>query len=83
MSFDQFRRKCHHGVWSGSIERYGKPTQIHIELARDLKLNAKQREKVNEQNRKNREDRKRRRDKFFQDFKRNPTDGEMEKLLLW
>ena len=70
-------------VVNSLIERYGKPTQIHIELARELKLNAKQREKVNEQNRKNRDDRKARRDKFFQDFKRNPTDGEMEKLLLW
>jgi CRISPR-associated endonuclease Csn1 len=70
-------------VVNSLIERYGKPAQIHIELARDLKFNAKQREKVNEQNRKNREDRKRRRDKFFQDFKRSPTDGEMEKLLLW
>jgi CRISPR-associated endonuclease Csn1 len=70
-------------VVNALIGRYGAPTQIHIELARDLKLNAKQREKVNEQNRKNREDRKRRRDKFFQDFNRNPTDGEMEKLLLW
>ena len=70
-------------VVNSLIKRYGKPTQIHIELARDLKLNAKQREKANEINKKNREDRKRRRDKFFQDFKRNPTDEEMEKLLLW
>jgi CRISPR-associated endonuclease Csn1 len=70
-------------VVNALIARYGKPVQIHIELARELKLNAKQREKANEQIKKNRESRKSRRDIFFENFKRNPTDAEMEKLLLW
>ncbi len=65
------------------IQRYGKPSQIHIELARDLKLNTKQREKVNAQNKKNRDDKQRRRKLFVENFDRQPTDAEMEKILLW
>ena len=70
-------------VVNALIQRYGKPTQVHVELARDLKLNAKQREKANELNKRNREDRDRRRKIFLEEFKRKPTDAEMEKLLLW
>ena len=70
-------------VINALIQKYGKPEQIHLELARDLKLNAKQREKVNHQNKKNRNDRARRRKIFVEEFHRNPSDAEMEKLLLW
>lgn len=41
-------------------KQYGKqPDKIHIELARDLKKNAEERQKINEQNTKNESDRKR------------------------
>lgn len=45
-------------VVNGIVRKYGKPSRIHIEMARDLKMNAKQREehaKYTKQNEKDRE----------------------------
>ncbi len=40
-------------VTNAIVRQYGKPTQIHIELARDLKKSKKQREAASENNRRN------------------------------
>ncbi|NJM43966.1 MAG: type II CRISPR RNA-guided endonuclease Cas9 [Brachymonas sp.] len=70
-------------VVNALIKKYGKPTQIHLELARDLKLNAKQKEKLNKQNSQNRAANTARRKKYFETFGRNPTPDDLEKMTLW
>jgi CRISPR-associated endonuclease Csn1 len=70
-------------VVNALITTYGKPEEIHIELARDLKLNAKQREKANIQNKRNRDARTARRNKFIEAFQYSPTDADLEKMALW
>ncbi len=42
-------------VVNAIIRKYGKPTRIRVELARDLKLGQKQKARLNAQNRKNRD----------------------------
>lgn len=44
-------------VTNAIVRGYGKPTQIHVELARDLKKSKKQREATAESNRRNEKDR--------------------------
>jgi CRISPR-associated endonuclease Csn1 len=68
-------------VINAIIKRYGvTPHEVIIELARELKLNAKQRDAANLQNLKNREDNKKRREKF--PGMRLSVD-DMDMLKLW
>ncbi|MGP0058487.1 MAG: type II CRISPR RNA-guided endonuclease Cas9 [Beijerinckiaceae bacterium] len=68
IGLNQLRR-----VTNELIETFGPPDQIVVELARDLKLNEKQKEKERKENRDNREKNKKRREileKFNQDDRR-------------
>lgn len=65
------------------IAKYGRPEQIHIELARDLKRSRKDRKKIFDQNEENRKRRERAKESILSDLKRsNPTRSDIEKWLL-
>ena len=68
-------------VVNALIKRYGVPPyEVIIELARQLKLNAKQKDAINEQNIKNRVANKIRRDQFPD---RRLSQDDIDKLKLW
>ena len=68
-------------VINALIKRYGVPPhEVIVELARQLKLNAKQRDAINEQNLKNRTANKIRRDQFPD---RRLSQDDIDKLKLW
>lgn len=65
------------------IAKYGRPEQIHIELARDLKRSRKDRKKIFDQNEENRKRRERAKESILRDLKRsNPSRSDIEKWLL-
>ena len=68
-------------VVNALIKRYGVPPhEVIIELARQLKLNAKQRDAINQQNLKNRVANKIRRDQFPD---KRLSQDDIDKLKLW
>lgn len=64
------------------IERYGKPDQIVVELARELKLNDKQKVEINRTNKENFEAAKKRSEKLA-DLKQPDTGANRLVLRLW
>jgi CRISPR-associated endonuclease Csn1 len=71
-------------VVNAAIKKYGAtPTEIVIELARELKLNKEQTTAANVRNFRNRKERDRRRDRFVEEFHRRPSDDDLDKFLLW
>ena len=71
-------------VVNAAIKKYrATPTEVVIELARELKLNKEQTTAANVRNFRNRKDRDRRRDRFMEEFHRRPSDDDLDKFLLW
>ena len=70
-------------VVNAVVRRYGKPSAVRIELARDLRKSAKQREETWKRNRRNQEDREAAAQKLLQEADiANPSRADVEKLLL-
>lgn len=67
------------------LKRYGvAPYEIIVELARPLKMNAKQRADENERNRRNRDANKQRREKYFDLFpNKRPSQEDIDRFKLW
>jgi CRISPR-associated endonuclease Csn1 len=71
-------------VVNAAIKKYGAtPTEIVVELSRELKLNKEQTTAANVRNFRNRKERDRRRDRFVKEFHRRPSDDDLDKFLLW
>ncbi|WP_119079912.1 type II CRISPR RNA-guided endonuclease Cas9 [Chitinophaga alhagiae] len=67
-------------VWA----QYGQPAEIHIELARELKKTAEEREKADKKNRENEADRKRIRAILRELQNANPNSpADIERIRLW
>ena len=65
------------------VRQYGKPTQIHVELARDLKKSKKQREAISENNRRNEKARAEAASKIIKDAGiKEPKPEDKRKFLL-
>ena len=64
------------------IRVYGRPDAIHIELARDLKANKKERQKMAKENAENR-DRKLAIYEKIKEFKSDPTEEDVARFILW
>jgi len=69
-------------VVNAIIARHGKPAEIHIELGRDLRQNAKQREKATKQMRLNEEERKIAAEECMEEGIENPTPTDILKAVL-
>jgi CRISPR-associated endonuclease Csn1 len=70
-------------VTNAIIRQYGRPTQIHIELARDLKKSKKQREAISENNRRNEKSRADAASKIIKDAGiQEPKPVDIRKFLL-
>jgi len=70
-------------VTNAIVREYGKPTQIHVELARDLKKSKKQREATAENNRRNEKDRADAANAIFKDAGiKEPKPVDIRKFLL-
>ncbi|WP_027003521.1 type II CRISPR RNA-guided endonuclease Cas9 [Hugenholtzia roseola] len=66
------------------IKKYGKPNEIHIELARELKLPLQAREKIDKQNRDRAAEHERIKDTLQNDFKIiSPSRQDIIKYKLW
>lgn len=65
------------------IRRYGKPTEVRVELARDLKRNKKDRQSLTKQNRENEDRRDKARQELLAHGLTRPSRGDVEKYLLW
>lgn len=66
------------------IERYGKPDAIHVEAARDLKLTKKQRDSLQQHQRRNELANKEAREQFQRLHPgREPSGADLEKYRLW
>jgi CRISPR-associated endonuclease Csn1 len=64
------------------IRRFGKPAEIRVELARDLKRNKKDRQSLTKLNREN-EDRRDEASAKLKSYDPNPSRRTIEKYLLW
>lgn len=64
------------------IKKYGKPDQIHIEMARDLKLSEKQKAQLNKQNNINKKNAERR-SQVIRDLGQRDTGRNRALLALW
>ncbi len=70
-------------VVNAVVRHYGKPSAIRIELARDLRKSAKQREQTWRRNRRNQQDREAAAEKLLQEARiANPSRADVEKVLL-
>jgi CRISPR-associated endonuclease Csn1 len=78
IGLNQLRR-----VVNALIKRYGKPEQIAIELARELKLNDERKQEINTRNRKNREDAERRSRSLIETFGARDSGANRALLKLW
>ena len=71
-------------VVNAIIREHGKPAQIRIELARDLKKTRKQREQIWKKNRQNQKGREKAAEQIIREAGiQNPTRADKEKYLLW
>lgn len=65
------------------IHRYGKPDYIHVELARELRRNKKDRMELTQRNRKNEKGRELARAELLKHGIARPSRDDIEKYLLW
>jgi len=65
------------------IRKYGKPEQIRIELAREMKKTRQQREEIWKKNKQNEEKRKQAAQAIIKEAGENPKPADIEKYLLW
>jgi CRISPR-associated endonuclease Csn1 len=65
------------------IRAYGKPAEIVVELARDLKLNEKQKKEVNKKIKDNTEAAKKRSEKLINELKQPDTGANRALLKMW
>jgi CRISPR-associated endonuclease Csn1 len=72
-------RKCVNAF----IQRYGKPDEIHIELARDLRRSRGERSDLVKQNRDNERARENAKKQLQEKGHQNPKAVDIEKVLLW
>ncbi|HEX5482901.1 MAG TPA: type II CRISPR RNA-guided endonuclease Cas9, partial [Terriglobia bacterium] len=71
-------------VVNAIVREYGKPAEIRIELARDLKRSKKERQNLTTRNRDNEEARERMKKKILEDTGlANPSGTDVRKALLW
>lgn len=65
------------------IKRYGNPEQVHIELARQLKMAGKRYDDFMSEIKKNTDKNKKRKETFIECFKQEPTGIDLLKMRLW
>ena len=70
-------------LFNAIVDRYGKPHEVVVELARELKQSRKERERVLAENRKNFERNERLRQIAADAGEPNPSSDQMRKLRLW
>jgi len=71
-------------VMNALVAQYGKPSEIRIELARELKQNAKAREDTWKNNRQRERERKKAAELIFNEIGiKGPKNTDIEKMLLW
>ncbi|MFB3924363.1 MAG: type II CRISPR RNA-guided endonuclease Cas9 [Terriglobia bacterium] len=70
-------------VINAIIRQHGKPSEIHVELARDLRKTKKQRQGISERMRENERARKEAAKRIFQEVEiKNPSPDDIRKVLL-
>ena len=70
-------------VVNAIIRKYGSPTRIQIEMARDIALNRKDRDAIEKKQDKNRNERARLSEEFEKTYGLRPNGRELEKYRLW
>lgn len=70
-------------VINAVIDKYGQPTKINIELARELAKNFKDRKKIEKEQKENRDNKDKFRDKIKELFGKEPTAIELLKYRMW